>query len=272
MTANTATENAAGIPRSSSENILLEPDGATATTTLNRPEKLNAVTEEMSIALVEIAEWANDDDRVRVVILTGAGDRAFCAGSDIRQLDKYATPWDFRNRTDYCDALEELRKPIIVAVNGYAFGGGLETALTGDIRLAADTASFAAPEVKLGWIGGGGMSAFLSAAAGPSNAAFMTMTGGSLAAATALRWGIVTGVHPKAELLDRARELAATIAQRPPIAVEHAKANLRAAANMPQAQAIRYERDLQTVAFATEDAHEGREAFAQKRQGVFRRR
>ena len=203
------TQTHGGMPAIETENVLFQLDGATAIVTLNRPEKLNAVTEEMSYALVAIAEWANDDDRVRAVVLTGAGERAFCAGSDIRQLDKYATPWDFRNRVDYCDALAELRKPIIVAVNGYAFGGGLETALTGDIRLAADTASFAAPEVKLGWIGGGGMSAFLSAAAGASNAAYMTMTGDPIDAATALRWGIVTEVLPQAELLPRARALAA---------------------------------------------------------------
>ncbi|WP_053352858.1 enoyl-CoA hydratase/isomerase family protein [Leucobacter musarum] len=239
------------------------------TITLQRPEKLNAVTPEMSYALEAIAHAANDDPEVRVVILTGAGERAFCAGSDIRSLDAYATPWEFRNRTDYCDALHQLRKPIIAAINGYALGGGLETALICDIRIAAETAQLAAPEVKLGWIGGGGMSAFLAAAAGPSNAAIMTMTGDMIDAETAQRWGIVSEVVAGDRLIPRARELAAIIASRPPIAVETAKANIRAAYNLPQEQAVAYERDLQTVAFATEDAAEGRRAFAERRDATF---
>ena len=247
-------------------------DDFVLTVTLQRPEKLNAVTPDMSRTLEQIAHAANDDPSLRVVILTGSGDRAFCAGSDIRTLDDYATPWQFRNRMDYCDALHELRKPIIAAINGYALGGGLETSLICDIRIAAETAQFAAPEVKLGWIGGGGMSAFLSAAAGPSNAAVMTMTGDMIDAATALRWGIVSEVVPGERLMERARELASTIASRPPIAVETAKANIRAAYNLPHDQAMAYERDLQAITFATEDAAEGRRAFAERRDGVFRGR
>ncbi|WP_457099635.1 enoyl-CoA hydratase/isomerase family protein [Microbacterium sp. P5_E9] len=256
----------------SDEGVLLEVEGAVALVTIDRPAKLNSVTQEMSDRLVEVIEALNDDDAVRVVILTGAGERAFCAGSDIRTLDKYATPWDFRNRTDYCDAIRACRKPVIAAVNGYAFGGGLETALSCDIRLSSSTATFAAPEITLGWIGGGGMSAFLAASIGPSNAAVMLMTGQPIDAATALRWGLVSEVVEPDDLLIRARALAEVIASRPPIAAETAKANLHAAANMPQEAAIRYERDLQTVTFATEDAHEGRAAFAEKRPGVFHRR
>ncbi len=252
--------------------IGLDVDGHVATITLDRPNKLNAVTPAMSADLERIIHELNDDANVRVIILTGAGERAFSAGSDIRTLDTYATPWDFRNRRDYCDALRESRKPIIAAVNGYALGGGLETALSCDIRLASEAATFAAPEIKLGWIGGGGMSAFLAASIGQSNAATMLLTGDSIDAARALAWGLVTEVLPADGLLARASELAATIASRPPIAAETAKANLRAAANLPQEEAVRFERDLQTVTFATEDAAEGRRAFAEKRQGVFSRR
>ncbi|WP_137844501.1 enoyl-CoA hydratase/isomerase family protein [Microbacterium sp. 2FI] len=254
------------------EAVHCEIDGAVALVTIDRPAKLNAVTQEMSHRLVEVIEALNDDDAVRVVILTGAGERAFSAGSDIRTLDAYATPWDFRNRTDYCDAIRACRKPVIAAVNGYAFGGGLETALSCDIRLASSTATFAAPEITLGWIGGGGMSAFLAASVGPSNAAVMLMTGEPVDAATALRWGLVSEIVEAADLLPRARAIADVIAKRPPIAAETAKANLHAAANMPQDAAIRYERDLQTVTFATEDAREGRAAFAEKRVGIFHRR
>jgi len=252
------------------EEIGFEVADHVATITLNRPAKLNAVTQEMSDALVTAAEWCNAHDEVRCVVLTGAG-RAFCAGSDIAELDKYATPWDFRNRADYCDALRRLRKPVIAAVNGYALGGGLETALSCDIRLASSTATFAAPEIKLGWIGGGGMAAFLNQSIGASNAALMLLTGDPVDADRALRWGLVSEVVPPDDLLPRASAVAAVIASRPPIAAETAKANLHAAVNLPQEQALAYERDLQTICFATRDAAEGRRAFAERRPGVFSR-
>lgn len=248
--------------------IAVETTGHVATVRLNRPDKLNAVTQEMSDELVRIVRGLNDDAAVRAVVYTGTG-RAFSAGSDIATLDRYATPWEFRNRRDYCDALRELRKPVVAAVNGYAFGGGLEAALTCDIRLAADTATFAAPEVKLGWIGGGGMSALLATSIGASNAALMLMTGEPIDAGRALAWGLVSEVLPSDELLVGAQRLAATIASRPPIAAESAKANLRAAWNLPQDQAMAYEREMQSIAFATRDAAEGRRAFAEKREGMF---
>jgi len=254
------------------DEVLLDLHDSVALVTLNRPAKLNAVTPETSAALERLAAWANDDDAVRVVVLTGAGERAFSAGSDIRTLDSYATPWDFRNRRDYCDALRDVRKPVIAAINGYALGGGLETALTCDIRIASTTATFAAPEIKLGWIGGGGMSALLAQSIGASNAALMTMTGDPIDARRALAWGLVSELLEPAELLPRALELAATIASRPPIAAETAKANLTAAFNLPLAQAVAYERELQGITFATDDAAEGRRAFAEKRAGVFHRR
>ncbi|MFT4280640.1 enoyl-CoA hydratase/isomerase family protein [Microbacterium sp.] len=246
-------------------------DGFVLTIRLNRPDKLNAVTQEMSAALVDLITRANDDPAVRAIVYTGSG-RAFSAGSDIRTLDQYATPWEFRNRRDYCDALRAARKPIVAAINGYALGGGLETALTCDIRIAATTATFAAPEIKLGWIGGGGMSALLTASIGAGNAALMLMTGDPIDAQRALRWGLVSEVVEPDALLGRAHEIAAVIAARPPIAAETAKANLRAAQNLPQDQAIAYERELQGITFATEDAAEGRAAFAEKRVPVFRGR
>ncbi|HAN24147.1 MAG: enoyl-CoA hydratase/isomerase family protein [Microbacterium sp.] len=249
--------------------VVVEVEDGVAVLTISRPEKLNAVTPEMSAELERAAHWINDSDRVRAVVLTGAGERAFCAGSDIRTLDAYASPWAFRNRRDYCDALREVRKPVIAAVNGYAFGGGLETALTCDIRLASSSASFAAPEVKLGWIGGGGMSPLLAAAVGPGNAAMMLMTGDAIDAETALRWGLVSEVLAPDDLLPRARGLAQTIAARPPIAVETAKANLVAAADLPRSGAMAYEREMQAITFATRDAAEGRAAFAERRAGVF---
>ncbi|UNK70513.1 enoyl-CoA hydratase/isomerase family protein [Microbacterium sp. H1-D42] len=256
---------------SDTELIVVETEGHVATVRLNRPDKLNAVTQEMSDALVRIVRALNDDQGIRAVVYTGTG-RAFSAGSDISTLDQYETPWQFRNRRDYCDALRELRKPVIAAINGYAFGGGLEASLTCDIRLAADTASFAAPEVKLGWIGGGGMSVLLANSIGASNAALMLMTGDPIDAAKAQAWGLVSEVVAADQLLARAQELAAIIASRPPIAAETAKANLRAAWNLPQDQAIAYEREMQGITFATDDAAEGRAAFAEKRPATFRGR
>jgi enoyl-CoA hydratase/carnithine racemase len=258
-------------PRSTSDEVLFEQRRHVGVITLNRPAKLNAVTQEMSDALVGLARFCNDSDDVRAVVLTGAGDRAFCVGSDIAELDRYATPWAFRNREDYCDSLKVLRKPVIAAVNGYALGGGLETALICDIRLASTTATFAAAEVRLGWIGGGGMSALLDRSIGPSNASVMLMTGDPVDAERALAWGLVSEVLAPEEVLPRALELAGTIASRAPIAVETAKANLAAAANMPLEQAVSYERDVQTVCFATGDAAEGRAAFAEKRAPRFTR-
>ena len=255
-----------------SDNIVVDRDGMVGIITIDRPEKLNSMTPAMADALVAAVNAFNGDDGIRCVILTGAGERAFCAGSDIRTLDDYATPWDFRNRPDYCDALRALLKPSIAAVNGYAFGGGLETAMTCDIRIASDNASFAAPEIKLGWIGGGGMAVNLAHAVGPSNAALMIMTGEPIDAPTAERWGLVSRVVPRAELLAEARKIAAAIAARAPIAAETAKLNLRAAWDRSIADAIAYERDLQAICFATEDAAEGRAAFKQKRSPSFRRR
>jgi enoyl-CoA hydratase/carnithine racemase len=249
--------------------VLFDKAGPVATLMLNRPSKLNAVTPQMTDAVRAYTDRINADSEVRAVVLTGAGEKAFCAGSDISELDAYDTAWEFRGRPDYCDAVRAIRKPVIAAVNGYAYGGGLELAMSADIRLASRSAMFAAPEVKLGWIGGGGVSAFLALSAGPSNAALMLYTGDPVDAATALSWGLVSQVLEPHDLLPAARELAGRIAQRPPIAAQTAKLNLRAAYAMPLENAIQYERDLQTICLATEDAAEGRRAFAQKRPPRF---
>ncbi len=253
------------------DEVTLDVDAHVATLTLNRPAKLNAVTAEMSAAIVRAVEWCDRTDEVRAIVVTGTG-RAFSAGSDIRELDRYATPWDFRNRTDYCDAIRAARTPTIAAVNGYALGGGLETALSCDIRIASTAATFAAPEIKLGWIGGGGMTTLLSRAIGPSNTALMIMTGEPVDAEQALRWHLISEVASPDDLTARARAIAATIASRAPIAAETAKINLRAVYSLPEDKALEYERDLQTICFATEDAAEGRRAFTEKRAPVFRRR
>ncbi|PUB11885.1 enoyl-CoA hydratase/isomerase family protein [Yoonia sediminilitoris] len=244
-------------------------EGAVGLIEFNRPQKLNAMTPKMAAALVEAVTICNADRAIRAVVLTGAGERAFCAGSDISELDRYETPWDFRNRPEYCDMLRSLRVPTIAAINGYALGGGLEMAMACDILIAAETAKLAAPEIKLGWIGGGGMVVHLARAIGRSNAAKMVMTGDPISAQQALAWGLISEILRPDALRARAMELAATIASRAPIAAETAKANMHAAMSMPLSEAVAYERDLQTICMATEDAREGRRAFAEKRPPEF---
>ncbi len=240
-----------------------------ATITLNRPAKLNAVTKQMSADLLALVSRLDNDDAIRVAILTGAGARAFCVGSDVGEVDASPDPWEFRNRRDYCDALRAIRKPVIAAINGYAYGGGLELALSCDIRLASATASFAAAEIKLGWIGGGGVSALLATSLAASDAALMLLTGDPIDAAEAARIGLVSRIYPPDALLPAAFDLAHTIADRPPIAAQSAKANLLAARSMGLAAAIQYEREMQAICMATADAVEGRRAFAEKRPARF---
>ncbi|HSZ41256.1 MAG TPA: enoyl-CoA hydratase/isomerase family protein [Trebonia sp.] len=251
--------------------VRLAIDGHVAIVTLDRPAKLNALTAGMTAQLAAHVAAVNADDSVRAVVLTGTG-RAFCAGSDIAGLGEYSTPWEFGLREDYGDLLRGLRKPVIAAVNGHALGGGLELALACDIRVAAENATFAAPEIKLGWIGGSGQSALLAHSVGLSNAAMMLLTGDPIDAATALRWGLVSEVVPAEVLAPRARALAEVIASRAPVAAQTAKLNLRAAYEMPLTRAIDYERHLQTICFATSDADEGRAAFTERRAPVFRGR
>jgi enoyl-CoA hydratase/carnithine racemase len=249
--------------------VRLTTDGHVAVLTLDRPAKLNALTGPMTAELAGHVADINASDAIRAVVLTGTG-RAFCAGSDIAGLDEYATPWEFGLRHDYGDIVRTLRKPVIAAVNGHALGGGLELALACDIRIAAESANFAAPEIKLGWIGGSGQSALLAHCVGPSNAAVMLLTGDPVDAATALRWGLISELVPADALVARARELAEVIASRAPIAAQTAKLNLRAAYEMPLTRAIDYERQLQTICFATSDAAEGRAAFVARRAPAFR--
>jgi enoyl-CoA hydratase/carnithine racemase len=249
--------------------VRFEQDGYVGVLTLDRPGKLNAATRTMSEQLLQLIPRIDDDPDIRAIVITGAGDRAFSVGSDIGELDRYDGPWQFRNRRDYCDALRALRTPAVAAVNGYAFGGGLELALSCDVRLAADRASFAAAEIKLGWIGGGGVTALLAASLSASDVAMMLLTGDPIDAAEALRVGLVSRVLPAGELLPAATELAHRIAERPPIAAQAAKANLRAAWAMGLEPAIQYERELQAIAMGTQDAVEGRAAFAERRTGTF---
>lgn len=252
--------------------ILFSHTGQIATITLNRPEKLNAMTKAMTALLEEYVALCNSNNEIRVVILTSRGEKAFCAGSDIKDLDNFPTPWDWRTHSGYCEAIRSIKKPTIAAINGWALGGGLEMALGCDIRISAIGAKFGAPEIKLGWIGGGGMSALLTEAIGSSNTAMMLLTGEPIDSQRALNWGLVSEVVASDQLMVRAQEIAETIAANAPIAAESAKSNIRAAFSMSREDAIAYERDLQVICLATADAHEGRQAFKEKRKPIFTKR
>ena len=255
-----------------SEEIGFHQDGSVATITLNRPEKLNAMTKAMTALLEGFVSECNQNDEIRVVILAAIGEKAFCAGSDIQDLDNFPTPWDWRTHSGYCEAIRSIKKPSIAAINGWALGGGLEMALGCDIRIASKNAKFGAPEIKLGWIGGGGMTALLSEAIGSSNTAMMLLTGEPIEAMRALDWGLVSEILAPDQLMPRATQIAQLIAANAPIAAESAKSNIRAAFSMSREDAIKYERDLQVICLATDDAHEGRQAFKEKRQPKFTKR
>lgn len=253
------------------KDIQFDKNGYVASIILNRPEKLNAMNRKMTGDLKDFALECNKDDDVRVVVLTAEGDRAFCVGSDIHDLDTFATPWEWRTHFGYAECIRSIKKPTIAAINGWALGGGLEMALGCDVRIASAGAKFGAPEIKLGWIGGGGMAVLLAEAIGSSNAAMMLLTGDPIDSEQALRWGLITEVLPEESLRDRAMDLANLISTRAPIAAECAKSNLKAAFSMSREDAINYERDLQVICFATEDANEGRNAFKEKRVPNFKK-
>jgi enoyl-CoA hydratase/carnithine racemase len=245
--------------------------GAVATITLDRPDKANAMTQAMADALHDTCRRADRDQSVRVVVLTGAG-RHFSAGSDIGALADFPTPWEYRARQDYCSAVLSLRKPAIAMVNGAAYGGGLELALSCDVRVASAVARFAAPEVKLGWVGGGGASQLLPRLCGYGNAALLLLTGDPVDAAEALRLGIVQRVAEPDELESVTLAVAEAIAANGPIGVQAAKAALRAALSTDLATGMQMEEELIALCLGTEDAREGMAAFFEKRPPEFQGR
>lgn len=256
--------------------IRLEVDGHVATVVIDRPEKLNAMTVAMDRRLNEVVYQLNNDDAVRVVVLTGAGERAFCAGSDINDLDEYGSNWAYRNRfdkrSDYARAIWLIRKPVVAAIRGYCIGGGLEMACASDIRLASPDASFGAGEIKWGWHGGSGQTQLLTHLIGPGHASRLLLTGDPVGAAEAERIGLVNQVIPADRVLAEAVTLAETIAERSPIAIERTKHMVRVAQNVPLDTGLLVENDSFSYLMLTEDAAEGRAAFAEKRPPAFKGR
>ena len=244
---------------------------AIALVTLRRPEKANAMTARMAADLHELCRRADADDAVRVVVLTGEG-KTFCAGSDITTLDDYPTPWAFRNRLDYCDAILGLRKPAVAAVNGAAFGGGLELAISCDVVVASTAARFAAPEVKLGWVGGGGASQLLPRICGLANASLMLLTGDPVeraggAAHRDRAEGRRPGCPPPGGIRDRAVDR-----RKRPDRDAGGEGGRAGVALVGPRCGHAYEEELVAICMGSEDRDEGIAAFAEKRPPDFRGR
>lgn len=252
------------------QSLLFQVDGSVATITLNRPDKLNTITPEMGRALFPIASRINEDDAIRVAILTGTGDKAFSAGSDITVLDEYGSNWQLRNRADYNRALWSVRKPMIAVIRGYAIGGGLELAMTCDIRIASTTARFAAGEIKLGWNGGAGNTQLLPRLVGYGKALQMLLTGDMIDAAEAHRTGLVDELVADDQLETVSRDLAERIAANAPIAAQVVKHLVRISESTSLDVGLAYENDLFAYCFTTEDSQEGIAAFRGKRQPSFK--
>ncbi len=254
------------------DELLYEQDGAVATITLNRPEKLNTMTPAMGKALIQLVTHINNEESVRVVILTGTGSRAFSAGSDIKVLDDYGSNWQLRNRIDYARELWKIRKPVIAKIRGYCIGGGLEMALMSDIRYATPDSKFGAGEIKLGWHGGAGNTQLLPRVMSPGRALEMLLTGDIVSAAEAQDWGLVDRIFDDADIDAKVADLAARIAGNAPIASELAKHLVRVSMSTAVDVGLQYENDTFAYCFTTEDSDEGRAAFAEKRRPNFRGR
>jgi enoyl-CoA hydratase/carnithine racemase len=227
--------------------IRVERDGYVALVTIDRPTKLNTMTVAMDSRMNEIVFEINQDNDVRAVVLTGAGERAFSAGSDVNDLGEYGSNWEYRNRfdarKDYARAVWLCRKPVVAAIGGYCIGGGLEMACASDIRVATTASSFGAGEIRWGWHGGSGATQLLTHAIGPGNASRLLLTGDRIDAHEAYRIGLVQQLVEVSELMPTALELAKRVAGLSPIAIQKTKHMVRIAQNVPLDVALLVEND-----------------------------
>jgi len=251
------------------ETLLVERRDAVTLVTLNRPEALNALSSAVLEDLIAAFAAFQQDDGQRCAVVTGAGAKAFAAGADIKEMadlpmaDFYRNDMFSRWTSHFVHA---VRKPWIAAVNGFALGGGCELAMMADILLAADSARFGQPEIRLGVIPGMGGTQRLTRAVGKAKAMEMILTGRMIDAAEAERAGLVARIVPASDLLEEALKTAAAIAAMPPLAVMAAKECVNAAFEMPLEQGIAYERRLFHLLAGTQDKAEGMAAFVEKRE------
>ena len=251
------------------QTIRLDEMDGVATVTLDRPAVHNAMNDGMRRELTQcFTELANRDD-VHVVVVTGAGERAFSAGADIREFVEPLVPVRFREgrrRLDFRQAMDRCPQPIIAAIRGYAFGGGLELALACDIRVAGDDAQLGLTEINLAIIPGGGGTQRLPRLVGRGKALEMILTGARVPAAEALAIGLVERVVPAAAVLTSALDLARSLAAKAPVALRYAKEAVVKGLELPLADGLRLEGDLSTLLRTTEDRVEGARAFLEKRR------
>ncbi|MGA3307037.1 MAG: enoyl-CoA hydratase-related protein [Xanthobacteraceae bacterium] len=256
-----------------SERVLVESTDHIAVLTINRPQALNALDVPTLLELEAAFEQLERDDDVRVIIFTGAGDRAFVAGGDIADLNSRNGLAHYREfaevvhrvfrRIEICD------KPTIAAVNGYALGGGTELILATDIRILADTARLGLPEITLGLFPGAGGTQRIIRQVPPCRAKEIMFTGEQISAAEAVAIGLANKVVPKESVLTEARGLAAKIAAKSPLVLKLLKRTLINGADMPLSAALPYEQSMIGLVLDTSDAHEGCTAFLEKRLPTF---
>ncbi len=258
------------------QNIVTEMDGKLLIATLKRPEKLNAISHQMRVDLLDCVRTAEADERVRAIVITGDGDRAFSAGADIPELSKRTLVSemgpDADLRKELPTAIERLGKPTVAAINGLCFGAGMEIALGCTVRIASDNARLAQPEITLGQIPGSGGTQRLSRFVGLGWAMQMILTGEAVDAETARAIGLVTEVHPTESLLGRAKELAHMLGARAPLAFVAGRDAVLRSTETDLLNGIDYEKKLYAVCMASEDGREGLLAYAEKRDPVFKGR
>ena len=254
------------------DNLLLERDGAVAIVTINRPKVLNALNtatiDDLRRAILELKA----DAGIRVAILTGAGEKSFVAGADINEL-AVQTPTTGREHAlagqHVFDLIENMGKPVIAAINGFALGGGCELAMACTLRLAADTARLGQPEISLGLIPGYAGTQRLPRLVGKGRAMEMILTGAPVSADEAHRIGLVNRVVPAADLLAEARKLATQLASSAPIAMRYIINAINKGVEMGFAEACQYEATLFGLVASTDDMREGTKAFLEKRKPTF---
>src|SRR5215470_3689664 len=253
-------------------NVLYEKRGAIAYVTVNRPKVLNALNTPTWKDLRSAFEHARDDDAVRGVILTGAGDKAFVAGADISEL-AHASAIDAERSSssgqEVLDLVENLGKPVIAAINGFALGGGCETAMACTIRIAVEHAKVGQPEVKLGLLPGGGGTQRLPRLVGKGRALQLILSGGMISAQEAFRIGLVNEVVPAKDLIARAEAILKEIAANAPIAVKYALDAVNRGMDTSQSEGFALEASYFGLCAGTEDKREGTSAFLEKRAPQF---
>lgn len=254
------------------ETITLDRRGAVAVLTINRPDKLNALNKQVHREAVAALDELKHDNSVRVVVITGSGEKSFVAGADISEFQDQTptTQRDLFHERTLFNSIDVFPKPVIAMVNGFCLGGGNELALACDIRICSENAKFSQPEINLGLIPGGGGTQRLTRLIGEGRSMEIMLTGDMIDAQTAYNFGLVNHVYPAAELEAKTMELANKIADKAPIALQLAKEAVKFASRSNLDEGLRREVDLFALCFATEDKQEGVSAFLEKRKPVFK--